>query len=74
MDVLFLVMFLVYALVMLVLFVFNVMAIRHILKFRFKGDISMVILLGYVIVIGVLLVVTSFSLFALSIFNPGGWA
>lgn len=73
MDVLFLVLFLIYAVIMLVLLVFNVMAIRHILKFRFKGDASMFILMGYIVVIGILLVVTSFSLMALSLFSTGGW-
>ena len=63
----FLIILLIYAILVLVLLVFNVMAIRHILKYRFKGDASMAILLGYVIVVAVLIFLTTFSLLALSL-------
>ncbi|MFZ5392106.1 MAG: hypothetical protein ACOZAR_02820 [Patescibacteria group bacterium] len=67
MDTMFLIILLIYAILVLVLLVFNVMAIRHILKYRFKGDASMAILLGYVIVVAVLIFLTTFSLLALSL-------
>ncbi|MFA4930578.1 MAG: hypothetical protein WC570_01790 [Patescibacteria group bacterium] len=74
MDLLFAITLIVYALLMLVLLVFNVMAIRHILRYRFKGDVSMGVLLGYVLVIAVLVLVTTFSLMALGVssFIGGG--
>ena len=73
MDVLFLIFVLLYLIIMAVLVVFNVMAIRHILRFRYRGDLSMAVLLGYIIVVAVLLLMTTFSLLALSIAgNPGG--
>lgn len=66
--------FLIYSILIVVLLIFNVMAIRHILKYRFKGDASMVILVAYLIVVAVLVLVTTFSLLALSIGGmPGGW-
>lgn len=71
MDTMFLIILLIYAILILVLLVFNVMAIRHILKYRFKGDASMAILLGYVIVLAVLIFLTTFSLLALSL--GGSW-
>ena len=69
MDTMFLIILLIYAVLVLVLLIFNVMAIRHILKYRFKGDASMAVLLGYVIVVAVLIFLTTFSLLAL---NLGG--
>lgn len=66
MDSILVVSFLIYLLIVLILLVFNVMAIRHILKFRFRGDISMAILLGYIIVVAALIIVTAVSLLALS--------
>ncbi len=73
MDALFLVSIVIYAILMVVLLLFNVVAIRHILKYRFKGDISMAVLLVYVILVGILILVTTFSLLAISLVgNVGG--
>ncbi len=66
MDTIFLIILLIYAILILILLVFNVMAIRHILRYRFKGDASMAVLFGYVIVLAVLIFATTFSLLALS--------
>ncbi len=74
MDILFTIALIIYAILMIVLLLFNVIAIRHILKYRFKGDVSMAVLLGYIIVVAILILVTTFSLLALSfVGSPGGW-
>lgn len=73
MDILFLISIVVYAVVMIGLLLFNVVAIRHILKYRFRGDASITILVIYVILIALLLLVTTFSLMAVSLMgNIGG--
>jgi len=74
MDILFTIAVVLYAILMIVLLLFNIIAIRHILKYRFKGDVSMAVLLGYIVVVGILILVTTFSLLALSfVGSPGGW-
>lgn len=72
MDLLFIISLVIYAVLMLVLLVFNIMAIRHILKYRFKGDASMTVLLVYIVVVAVLILITTFSLLALSVGNVMG--
>jgi hypothetical protein len=51
---------------MLAMLMFNVVAIRHILRYRFKGDVSMAVLAGYMLVVALLLLITVFSLMALT--------
>ena len=73
MDIVFLVAIILYVIIMVVLLLFNVVAIRHILKYRFRGDISIAILVVYVIIIALLLLLTTFSLMAVSLMgNTGG--
>jgi hypothetical protein len=66
METIFIVLIVVYAIIMLAMLMFNVVAIRHILRYRFKGDISMAVLAGYMLVVAVLLLITVFSLMALT--------
>ncbi|MBU0647920.1 hypothetical protein KJ855_01955 [Patescibacteria group bacterium] len=74
MDILFVISLVVYLILMFVLLIFNVMAIRHILKYRFKGDMSMSVLSGYMILVVILILATTVSLLALSVgsFAGGG--
>ncbi|HPN67739.1 MAG TPA: hypothetical protein PLZ62_03725 [bacterium] len=74
MDTIFWVLIIIYTIVMLVLLAFNLLTIRHILRYRFRGDASMAVLAGYVLVVAVLLLITTFSLMALSwAGRPGGY-
>lgn len=67
MDLLFLVSIIVYALVMVGLILFNVVAIRHVLKYRFRGDASITVLVIYAILIILLLLITFVSLLSVSL-------
>lgn len=56
----------VYVIVMAVMVIFNLIAVRHILKYRYKGDASISVLFGYVLVLIIMAFVTIFSLIAVS--------
>jgi len=67
MDSIFIIALVIYVLIMVVMGLFNILAIRHILKYRYKGDASISVLFGYVLVLVVMIFITIFSLVAVSV-------
>lgn len=66
MDSIFVIALVVYVILIAVMAIFNVIAVRHILKYRYKGDASISVLFGYVLVLVVMVFITIFSLIAVS--------
>jgi|GEM_PF-3084451 len=66
MDSIFIIALVVYVILIAVMAIFNVIAVRHILKYRYKGDASVSVLFGYVLVLVVMAFITIFSLIAVS--------